>query len=182
MHKNRPFLRPFRRPGRRQVSPELRHANALMESGQFLEAASAFAHIAKQTERQRGPRAPIFHLRAGRAYAQADVPSKAMPHLKKGLSMIAIRRDWAPLQRFGQRTVDELNELGHTAEAQEIADYLASVLPKGLAQTAPPSDERVSLPTRCPGCGAPVRADEVEWIDNQTAECVFCGNPVRGEH
>ena len=95
--------------------------------------------------------------------------------------MIAMRRDWAPLQRFGQRTVDELNELGYSTEAQEIADYLASVLPKGVEQAAP-NEKRASLPTHCPDCGAPVRTDEVEWIDTETAECVFCGSPVRGEH
>ena len=181
MSRHRPFRRPFRRPGPRQVPPELRRANALMESGQYAEAANAFAHIAKQAERRRGPRAPIFHLRAGRAYAQAEIPGKAMPHLQKGLNMIAMRRDWAPLQRFGQRTVDELNELGYTTEAQEIADYLASVLPKSVEQTAP-HEKQVSLPTHCPNCGAAVRADEVKWIDAQTAACIFCGSPVRGEH
>lgn len=180
MRRRRPFRPPFRRPGARRVPPELQRANALMENGDFLEAANAFAQIAQQAERRRGPRAPIFHLRAGRAYAQADVIRKGMAHLKKGLSMIAARRDWVPLQRFGQRTVAELNELGFTNEAQEIAAYLKATLPTG-AQTNAPTKTSASLPTHCPGCGAPVRSDEVEWIDDETAACIYCGNPIRGE-
>ena len=33
----------------------------------------------------------------------------------------------------------------------------------------------------CPSCGAAVRPDEVEWLDYVTAECAYCGSPVRGE-
>ena len=179
MRRRGPFRRPFRRPGPRQVPPELRHANDLMENAQYPEAASAFAHIAEQAERRRGPRAPIFHLRAGRAYAQASNPAKAMPHIKKGLGMIAARRNWAQLQRFGQLAVDELNELGFNAEAQEIVDYLASVLPAEQSKITR-TESRSSLPTHCPGCGAPIRADEVDWIDNKTTECIYCGSPVQG--
>ena len=180
MRRRRPLRRPFRRPGPRQVPPELRHANELMESGQYAEAASAFANIATQAERRRGPRAPIFHLRAGRAYAQSDNIERAMSHLKKGLEMIAARRDWEPLQRFGQRAINELNELDYTAEAQKINEYLISTLPTEM-QVKAEGRKKTKLPTHCAGCGAPVRADEVEWIDVQTAECVYCGSPVRGE-
>jgi endogenous inhibitor of DNA gyrase (YacG/DUF329 family) len=35
------------------------------------------------------------------------------------------------------------------------------------------------LPTHCPACGGTVRPDEVEWLDEITAECAYCGSPVR---
>jgi hypothetical protein len=42
--------------------------------------------------------------------------------------------------------------------------------------------KRPLLPTHCPACGAAVRPDEVEWLDDVTAECAYCGSPVREEH
>ena len=181
MRRRGPFRRPFRRRGPRKAPPELRRANDLMENAQYPEAANAFARIAEQAERRRGPRAPIFHLRAGRAYAQASDSAKAMPHIKTGLGMIAARRDWAQLQRLGQLAIGELTELNFSNEAQEIADYLASVLPAEQPRIIQ-AENRPSLPTHCPGCGAPVRSDEAEWIDKKTAECVYCGSSVQGEH
>jgi tetratricopeptide (TPR) repeat protein len=180
MRRRGTFRRPFRRPGSREVPPELRQANALMESGQYAEAGVAFEKIATQAERRRSPRAPIFYLRAGKAYAQANQINKAMPHLKKGLRIIVTRRGWAPLERFGQRTIDELNEIGFSSEANEIANYLQSIQPAGRATQAN-TNKRINLPTHCPNCGAPLRTDEVEWLDNETAECIYCGNPVREE-
>ncbi len=31
------------------------------------------------------------------------------------------------------------------------------------------------LPATCPGCGAPVRAQNVHWTGPRSAECVYCG-------
>jgi hypothetical protein len=177
--RGRPLRRPFRRPGPPRVPPELRRANELMDAGHHAEAAVAFEEIARRADARRIPRAPHFHLRAGRAYFLAKNPEKGMPHLKKGLTTIATHYQWEPLQRLGQRAVDELNELGYQAEADEIAAFLVEKLPAG---EAPPSTaSHPSLPTHCPGCGAPLLSDEVEWVDRNTAECLYCGSPVRGE-
>lgn len=34
------------------------------------------------------------------------------------------------------------------------------------------------LPADCPRCGAPVRSDEVEWIDDTSVECAYCGGVI----
>lgn len=44
-----------------------------------------------------------------------------------------------------------------------------------------PDPSRLMLPTHCLSCGGPVRADESDWIDSFSAECPFCGSPVRVE-
>jgi hypothetical protein len=65
-------------------------------------------------------------------------------------------------------------------EAAEIETWLNTVSPSLLdveAQAAPA--KRPTLPMHCPACGAPLRPDEVDWLDNVTAECGFCGSPVR---
>ena len=40
---------------------------------------------------------------------------------------------------------------------------------------------RETLPTSCLKCGASLRADEVEWVDVDTAECDYCGSLNRAE-
>lgn len=174
-----PVRRPFRRGAPFRVPPELRHANELRETGSHDQAALAFEEIARRTAARNGVRAPIYFLRAGQAYALAGESLKGLALLKEGLGIIAKRRDWAALQRLGQRTVAELNEAGCYAEADEISVYLATILPANLATS--PTESQPTLPAHCPGCGAPLRTDEVEWIDEQTAECLYCGSPVRGE-
>ena len=105
-----------------------------------------------------------------------------MAHLKHGLSLLAARAQWEQFQRAGQRAVAGLNQQGLSAEAKEIEAYVASSLPKGFT---PPIIQtparRPILPTHCPSCGGAVRADEVEWLDEATAECDYCGSPVRAE-
>ena len=83
---------------------------------------------------------------------------------------------------MGNRVVTELNEHGMTAEAQEIASWLKTALPSTpasarLGATVPA--KKPVLPTHCPGCGGPVRVDDLEWLDDLTAECNWCGSPVR---
>ena len=46
-------------------------------------------------------------------------------------------------------------------------------------QPAQGSAKRGVLPTNCPKCGAPIHGDEATWIDNQTAECDYCGAAIR---
>ena len=43
-----------------------------------------------------------------------------------------------------------------------------------------PREESIAFPSsHCPSCGASLRPDEVEWLDDVTAECAYCGSPVR---
>ena len=179
MRRRPPFGRPLRHSSPRRVPPALRHANALMEAGNYVEAAPAFEKIAQRAEARGGARAVHFHLRAGRAYILSENIQKGMTHIRHALMVMAAKKHWEPLQRFGQRTVGELNELGLEKEAQEITALLAKRLPKKTAFSQ--AESHPALPTQCPDCGAPLRSDEVTWIDQQTAECAFCENPIRGE-
>ena len=49
------------------------------------------------------------------------------------------------------------------------------------AKVKRPSSPQAALPTLCPACSAPLRSDEVEWIDAQSAACAYCGSRVRAE-
>ena len=47
------------------------------------------------------------------------------------------------------------------------------------APTAPvsaPAHRAELLPRACPGCGAPIRGQDVKWTGPQSADCPFCGS------
>ena len=122
-----------RRP--RRTSPALRRANALLEDENYAEAGKAFEEIAQHAKRRRHSRAPIYYLRAGRAYMLAENTEKGMPFLTRGLTMLASKKQWQSLLSHGQRTIDELTALGYIKEAQEIAGWLEKKLPNVKLET-----------------------------------------------
>jgi len=179
----RPLGRPLRRAMLGNVPPALRRANQLMAAGQFEPAAEIFEQFANAAEARNGPRAPWFFLQAAQARLKADQWGAGMAHLRRGLSILAGRGQFQRLANAGMRFVTELKAMGHLTEAEAIEAYLKSALPAGFTARTEPvmqATKRV-LPTHCPGCGAPIRSDEVEWADELTAECPYCGSAVRTE-
>ncbi len=178
----RGFGRPLRRAFAPAIPPLLQRANQLMAGGDFAGAASAFEQLARAAEARGGPRAPLFYVQAGRARILAGQTPGGMDYLQRGLGLFAARGQAVKLSNVGDRVINELNLRGMNKEAQQVADYIKSLLPgfdPGAAASVPARKAR--LPAHCPGCGAPLRPDEVEWLDDATAECAFCGSPVRGE-
>ena len=187
------FRKGFRRGAIRQamrpdVPPMLQRAHELMASGNYAAAAEVFEQLASGGEARGHPKTAQMYLQAGRARISAGQKNIGFAHLKRGLGMLAAHP--ARLQRAGERMVNELNDHGMSAEAQEIAQWLQTSLPPALsaveggqpetragAPTA--SAKKPVLPTNCPSCGGLVRADDVDWIDGITAECDWCGSPIR---
>jgi hypothetical protein len=177
------FGRPFRRPFAGNIPPLLQRANQLMATGNYVEATSAFEQLARAAEARGGPRAPFFYIQAGRARVMAGQTAGGVEYIQRGLGLFAKRGQNGKVFNVGNRVAGELNLRGLSNEAQQITAYIKSLLPNFDANLGAPSQsKRPPLPTHCPGCGAPVRPDEVEWLDDVTAECAFCGSPVRGEN
>jgi len=173
----RMFRRGRRRGFTQTVPPILQEANMAFEKGEFGRAAEMYERIAQTAEGRGGPRAPMFHLQAGRARTYAGQASLGIPSLKRGLELLAQLKQFSRLNLAGERVVNELNERGLVQEASEINVWLKSVLPN--TSSFNPQMQRPVLPTHCPSCGGPLRPDEVEWLDKITAECIYCGSPVR---
>lgn len=173
----RVFRRQIRKTLAQEVPPILQEANFAFSKGEYGRAAELFEKIARVADGRNGPRAPLFHLQAGRSRLLADQAALGMPSLKRGLELLAQRRQFPRLHQFGTRTINELNEHGLKSEAAEITIWLKSVLPETPSFETP--IKKPVLPTHCPSCGAPLRPDEVEWLDDVTAECGYCGSPVR---
>ena len=173
------FRRYIRKTLAQNVPPILQEANFAFDKGEYGHAAELFEQIAQTTAARGGPRASLFYLQAGRARVLAGQTRLGMPSLKRGLELLAERRQFPRLHRLGTRLIVELNQRGLKEEASEIETWLKNALP--TVPVPDTSQKRPVLPTHCPSCGAGLRPDEVEWLDNVTAECAYCGSPVRTE-
>ncbi|HTP00575.1 MAG TPA: hypothetical protein VMJ64_04320 [Anaerolineales bacterium] len=181
----RGFGRP---PGHRfagDIPPLLRRANQMLSAGEYAGAANAYEQLARAAEARGGLRAPLFYVQAGRCFVMAGQSVNGLEDLERGLGLFAVRGQHGRASKIGQRIVQELKARNLQKEAQQITDYLNELVPgfgEGIPshETAAPA-ERASLPTHCPGCGAPMRPDEVEWADGNTAICAYCGSPAHGE-
>jgi hypothetical protein len=171
--------RPSRRTRPSRGTPASRQAGNLFDSRRFAESARAYEKISQRTDARRDSRAAVTHFRTGRAYLYAKNLAMGLSHTRRGMTILAAKKQWGALQRFGQRAVDDLTKLGYTQAAQEIENDLIAYLPEDEREQK--ADARPVLPTECPACGAPVRSSEMRWLDEQTAECLFCGTAIRGE-
>jgi len=170
----------FRGFGKPDVPPMLQRANQLIAAGDYAGAAIAFMELAQRAEDRFPRRAPILYMEAGRAAVLGGDVKTGIATLRLGLTLLASQGRLHRMRVLGQRAVEELKAHGLSAEAQEIAELLGASLPNQLpAESAPV--KHPTLPTHCPSCGAAVKPDEVEWLDDVTAECDYCGSLVRGE-
>ena len=183
MFRRRGFMRPFGRPNIPDIPPALRRANELMAIGDYPGAAQAFEELARGAVARNGPRAPMLLIQAGRMRILAGQVPLGMTHLQQGLGLFATRGQWQRFNNNARRMMAELSQRGLKEEASQIEAALKSRLPAGFTPVpgAGPENAKRVLPTNCHGCGGPLHADEVEWTDEITAECPYCGSAVRAE-
>lgn len=163
------------------LPPALQHANRLMSEGNYAEAALAFHDLAKKAEDRFPERAPFLYIEAGHAAMLENDGKKAVAHFRSGLTLLASQQRYHRVRRVGERMLDELRSHGFKAEAEEIASVIQGNLPASADIMTEPPRRNAILPTHCPSCGAAVRPDEVDWLDEITVECDYCGSPVRSE-
>lgn len=171
------FRRHIRKTLAQEVPPILQEAHFAFDKGEYGRAGELFEKIAGTAAARGGARAPVYYLQAGRARILAGQTALGMPSLRSGLELLAQRRQFTRLRDSAARVVSELNERGHQHEASEIEAWLKSILPDATPFAA--GKKRPDLPTHCPSCGGRVRPEEVEWLDDATAECAYCGSPIR---
>lgn len=172
--------------GRREAGdlpPALQHAHELMARGDYNGAAVAFEQLAKAAESRQGPRAPFFFVQAGNARIHLNQVPAGMAHIRHGMEMLRVSGRHKQFYHVGQRAMLELSQRGLEKEAQEIAALIGANMPAiaELPTERGPEVRNVSLPTHCPSCGGPLRPGEVEWLDEASVECSYCGSPVKSE-
>jgi hypothetical protein len=176
MFRRRP-MRP-RRPGGDAVA-QLKRAHNLMDQSNYLQAAHLFEGLALGAVRRRIPRAPFLFIQAGRAFLYGGQHGKGTASIKRGLGMLVDAGRWGELYRVGHRLVDELQEKGFKAESSQLKDWLDSE--RAAEVKSKLQKKHPVLPTNCPNCGGIVNSQEVTWMDDFTAECLYCGSAIRVE-
>jgi hypothetical protein len=186
LRRNNPMRRRFGRILRSAPQPphpvlaDVQHANRLMEARDYSGAASAFEKLAHEAKKRNGAHTPFFFLQAGRARLLMNDPSKGLVHFKYGLILLADTHRYTQFYRAGTRIVQELKMHKLEKESQEISALIhghTSAIAEMATQQLP--HDKTFLPTHCPSCSGPVRSDEIDWIDDRTAECSFCGSSLQ---
>ena len=173
----RAFRRERRKDFAANIPPILQEANMAFEKGEYGRAAERYENIARAADLRGRPRAAILLLQAGRARALAGQAPLAIPSLRRGLEILAERGQFQRLHQAGTRIIAELHERDLEVEATNIEILLGTLLPDSFS--AEPEAKRPAISTHCSSCGAPLHSDEVEWLDDVTAECGYCGSLVR---
>lgn len=181
-----PPLRPWARPPlEAKARQELQRANHLMEIGDFANAAAIYEKLARAVADLGRPRqAAHLYVQAARARILAGQEKGALDLYKQGLSIFSEAGLWEPFDRVGNRAVNELRQHNQQPTADELTNWMHIIWQKRTPPTTPTTTREASprkLPLKCPSCGATVRPDEVEWIDEVNAECDYCGSVLTAE-
>jgi len=201
--RRRPF-RPGRlRPGRtlRQpaVPPMIRralaHAHQALVAGRPDEAARIYTRLADEAYARGRDRAGLQMdletvralLAAGdfggaadqglraleRLLAEGRLPARTRPVVVRIEQAMIDQGAQEAAQDFRRRVEELLTAHGHTWDS--IPD-----LPQ-RSGAASGSTDRGRLPAQCPTCYAPLRTDEVDWVEADRAQCTYCGSIVLAE-
>ncbi len=161
----------------------LQQAFQMLDSGRYAEAAAAFWQLAEALRERGMPvRAGKLAMQAASAYLQAGDPNAALQCGRQGLALFVRGGRPGLAVRLTSRMVHALRERGYAAQADalqaEVNQHLAGVAPEP-APFGAPAVGHGDLPAHCSACGGPLRPDEVDWLDATTAECPYCGNPIK---
>ena len=166
----RPFRpMPGRIPPRAVVHQQmLRSAFQAQESDDPAALATTFAQLAAQAARDGHPRqAANLHVQSAHRWLDANNTENAQTQADYATAMFTELGMEKRLQEFQTR---------FEAHKLQPGKPMKEILNEKLTEKSAPAK---SLPATCSQCGAPVRSDEVEWIDNQSAECGFCGSVIK---
>jgi hypothetical protein len=167
-------------PGQIQI---LSQANQLIATGHPGEAAQLFANLAQEMEASNHPRrAANMHAQAAHTYADDQDEPNALIQARRALTLFLQYEMVERTPRFYANIERKLRARNMSKAADtlqvEFGKQVGS-LPQPPAQPQVPGQQR--LPSTCSQCGAPVRGDEVEWINQYSAECIYCGSIIQTE-
>lgn len=158
-------------------------AHRLFAVGQYSQSAALLENLGNSARASGLPRAPRVFFQAARANWHANQVSHGMDLMRIALDMLVAAGAVGIAGQIASLAMTELNGMGHKQEADQLHDYLVKIpgWQETASETPPEEKAKPALPTHCKQCGAAVRSDEVDWIDEITAACAYCGSPIRAE-
>jgi hypothetical protein len=161
----------------------LNQAHRLFATGQYAQSAAQLENLANTARAASLPRAPRLFFQAARANWHANQVAHGMDLMRTALDMLVAAGALSIAVHITSMATTELTSLGHKQEADQLRDYTSKIPDWQEAAADVPSEDKPkpALPTHCTQCGAIVRPDEVDWIDEITAACAYCGSPMRPE-
>ncbi len=198
--------RPFRRPmigplarrgvpglatpptGGRRIPPALIAANQLFSSGEYAEAGKTYLNLAGRGIERGIHQAPKLYFQAAICYLMLENLKEGMAIIRKAFDTLANEERWVELFRGGMRIVSLFEEKGHESEAIQIQKWIHEYIPDAIidklesnVESKPELKKSIELPTHCPSCGGGINPKAVEWVNDSSVFCDFCGSVVRGE-
>jgi hypothetical protein len=179
-------FRRLRRSFGRSVPPaaeaEMGHVSRLLLNGRYGAAANLLEEMARRAALMDSPGAAAeLHARAAHCFVSAGMEPAALGAARAALRLFT---DLGMTERYA-RFLENMTRRMRTRNMPDSAGALLSLygdqpLPVERS-TAQPEGEKPAhprLPPACPQCGAPLKPDEVGWIDANSAECAYCGGMV----
>jgi len=187
---------PGRGPRQPAVPPMVRHAlehaRRAMQEGAPDKAAGIYVRLADEAYARGRIRPGVqMDIEATRAFLAAEkfdrararalhaleyllaagkLPYRARPAVERVAAAITAQGDEDSARAFRQRVEALLEAYGHSWN--ELTDVPVDG-PRSRGGRA-----RGRLPAQCPACAAPLRSDEVEWVEDDRAMCTYCGSMV----
>jgi len=148
------------------------HAN-----GKSGEAAVIFARLAQQMETSHAPRrAANLHAQAAHAYIDNQEAAPGLSEAQKALNLFLQTQMTPRAVQFYTNITQKLQNRGMNSASQKLQDEFGSQIGSIPTRQSPPvAPSTGRLPTTCPQCGGPIHRDAVDWVDNRTIECAYCG-------
>ena len=180
-------------PVESQPAEKLAQARTLLRAGQFAQAAPIFEELTDQARQKNLPGlAGETALKAAQCYVRAGNIPKADVLGQDAVRLLLQAGRYERVAQVAPKVIQALERQGRRREAQALrVELRRSVPPEALPGPGmrrgmgprrrplmPPAERPLvqrELPTTCASCGAPVRADEVDWTGPASAACSYCG-------
>ena len=162
---------------------EIAEANRLFASGQPRRAGALLTQVAERLEAGQPRRAANLHAGAAQAFADGGGEAGALAQARAALNGFLQLEMAGRAATFYANITRKLRGRG-LASTADLLQHEFEGRVSGAAAAAPAaaaSPKRGRLPAACPTCGGPARSDEVEWIDDASAACIYCGGVLQAE-
>jgi hypothetical protein len=169
----------------RAIPPMLLQAHRLYSWRQYLPAADLYERLAEGALTREPSRAPLLFLQTGWARIAGGQVETGIEQIRRGLELLNTQQRFRNLHRVSWRVIQGLENNGLEQQADQIRAWLIDLkhseeIPE-WGTTPQTAIAKVRLPLSCPSCGGVVDPSEVDWVDELTAQCGFCGTMLHGE-